>query len=312
MRTFLIGFLFHALRSVHGGRDASENHSLAVDLAANFHERGLRSVLESNGTDAIERLGHEIAKSLVHELRGRDEGGGDGGDSGAAGAVQARPKDDIEAALQLEKISNKKPPPVDKLEASMARAAITPVVQPTGLLQRLDSSEHLDNTSRRARQNDALPRRPKASSLVQRLRARRTRPKKRMDAVSQELLSLKTMMALDKAARDRSQFTRAFEMFHATKADKGCVDFDLLDSKLHSPKQGSISEVEFLQVCQKSEVFKQIDRDGTGKIDKEEYEKACEDSIIGGDDVDLSRIGNNAVRLHGSVFAAALLLLVRI
>jgi len=368
MRILVLALLCDVFQSVGAGRDSEETGSWAVDTSAHFHRSGLGGAqskkewsalvedagggLQSLGeAKVIERLGQEIAKSLVHELR---EGHSDDGAASKAetsrsaleleeselpdeperhngdatgwkletsrSAVKPEerepPEDTVEPAARYDGLLELAEQLVHKLrpepreshghaatpwrhKAHQVRTshqtAPTSNTAATGLLER---SSQLQRSEER-QPNDTMPGTPPRAAHKH--TARRPVADKRMEAIAGELMQLKATVDMQKTARD---FTHALEMFHTAKDDRPCIGFGDMDEKLHSTPVGSISKEEFLKISSKPEVFEKIDRDGSGKFDKAEYEQSCKEKTISGEDVDLSRLDKSgAVRSHGSILS---------
>lgn len=123
---------------------------------------------------------------------------------------------------------------------------------------------------------------------------------KRMRDVEANLMQLQAKVALRK---DKIGFEHALDMFEFEARGRPCIDFDVIDKKMHSIPVGSISREEFVQVCKKDGVFEKIDLDASGKIDAAEYEHACKEKVIDGSSLSLASLNkrNSTLRSARSI-----------
>jgi len=294
--------------------------------------------------DMIEKLGREIAKTLAHALEDRDEnhnavlpatvestknvsevgqqqkdqvtGAGEvksSGDGNAAVASDLMKTDGNDGLLELaEQLVHKlqhhggdrKKQSDSALHSSLATTA-------TGVL------EHSASSQQDARHNTSWAsssKTPKQVHVVVQLAIQHKRPsfESRMKDVASDLMQLKTKVALQKdVQKDTMGFAHALDMFQSIEASaKPCVDFKVIDKKMHATPVGSLSRVEFLQICKKDDVYERIDLDGSGKIDEKEYTKACQDKIIDGSSLSLASLNIKSDSMRSASLLTSLILLV--
>jgi hypothetical protein len=313
VRAFPIVFLFCRLLCVGGGRDVVNQDSVAVDTSAHFDKSTVwkgqfGSLGEANGTDVIEKLGREIAKNLARELHDTHAEHTLSPMELAEQLVHTLQPNATKPTKQHAAADQHRDLPTSLSElvhgshgSSVAPSAIAAApVQAAGHSQRLSNIRHVSSGNRTPTRLQSLHAHLQAD---QGARSQRL-TEKRLDAIASDLIQLKAVVALQKTAREQMEFTHALDMFHAVEGSgTTCIDFGVLDAKLHSPPQGSLSENEFLQVCNKAGVFEKIDIDGSGKIDAAEYRKACYDKVLDGDMIHLG----SALRSYGTVSSAVLL-----
>lgn len=157
--------------------------------------------------------------------------------------------------------------------------------------------EHAVSSTQDARHNGTSANLPQPhTQVLHAIHHRQPSYESQMNDVASDLMQLKAQVSLHK---DKIGFAHALDMFQTIEASaKPCIDFNVLDQRMHSIPVGSLSRTEFLQICKKDGVYDRIDLDGSGKIDEEEYVKACNDKIIDGSSLSLASFNqrNGSVR----------------
>jgi hypothetical protein len=286
--------------------------------------------------DMIEQLGREIAKNLAHELEARNEN---------HTAVQQVA---VQSVKRDAEVHEQQPPQKDRAKAvaevktPKEHAAVAADIMKTdgsdGLLELAEElvhklQHHGGDTTKQDRglqsslattaagvleHSASSPQditKNKTSTIssdthkqVQPvIQHKRPSIESQMKDVAADLMQLKAKVAFQK---DKMGFAHALDAFQSIEVRaKPCEDFNFIDKKMHSEPIGSISRVEFLQMCQKDGVYERIDLDGSGKIDEKEYLRACKEKIIDGDSLNLDGLSTKSSSSRSANFMASLMLL---
>jgi hypothetical protein len=299
-------------------------------------DKGSASLGDHLKVDMIERLGREIAKNLAHELEARSENH----TAVQQVAVQSVKRDSEVHERQTPQKDHTKA--VAEVKTSQEKTAAAGDIMKTdgsdGLLELAEELVHKlqhhggDNAkqdrglhsslattaagvlehSASSPQDTTKNKSSMSSSDTHKqvqpvIQHKRPSFENQMKDVAADLMQLKAKVALQK---DKMGFAHALDVFQSIEVRaKPCEDFNVIDKTMHSNPIGSISRVEFLQICQKDGVYERIDLDGSGKIDEKEYYRACKEKIIDGDSLNLSGLSNKSGSGRSASFMAFLTLL---
>jgi hypothetical protein len=173
--------------------------------------------------------------------------------------------------------------------------------------------EHAVSSTQDARHNGTSANLPEPhTQVLHAIHHRQPSYENQMNDVASDLMQLKAQVSLKTSLhKDKIGFAHALDMFQTIEASaKPCIDFNVLDQKMHSIPVGSLSRTEFLQICKKDGVYDRIDLDGSGKIDEEEYVKACNDKIIDGSSLSLASFNQRNDSVRSASFVSSFIFMV--